>query len=60
VFVRLGLPTIGTENTERIKPSAEGATIEAPRRRVGSKEGLLPPQWGWVCGGAVPLPRKFF
>jgi len=28
--IQLGLPTIGTENTGRIKPSAEGATIEAP------------------------------
>jgi len=53
VTVRLGLPTIGTENTGRIKPSTERARCGAPKARrsrrrrcrgggVGSWEGLCP------------------
>ena len=23
-------------------------------------EGFFPPQWGWICGEAMPLPRNYF
>ena len=53
ILVTLGLPTIGTENTGRIKPSAEITRCGAPKARrsrrrrrrgggVGSGEGLCP------------------
>jgi len=57
--LKIGLPTIGTDNTGRINRAAKARGVERRRRddrgavgaeggRVGSGEGFLPPQWGRV------------
>ena len=49
----LGLPTIGTENTGRIKSSAESARCGAPKARRSRR---CRRRWGGVSGVVFPSP----